>query len=151
MRHRVKTKKFNRHSESRKALIKSLACALFEHGKIETTLPKAKYLRPHVEKLITKAKEMTLHNRRLLIAALQDNKIVDKLFDEIGPNFKDRNGGYTRIQRTRVREGDVTQMASISLVETTKLEEPKEKPVKKAPKATVSKKSETKKVESSKK
>lgn len=151
MRHRVKTKKFNRHTESRKALVKSLACALFEHGKIETTLPKAKYLRPVVEKIITRAKNLTLHNKRLLIASLQNKKIVDKLFDEIGPSFKDRNGGYTRIQRTRVREGDVTQMASISLIEDKKIEEPKEKIPAKSTKKVVSKKSETKKVESSKK
>ena len=146
MRHRNTLKKFGRHAESRNALMRSLAAALIISGSIETTLPKAKYLRPYIEKLITRAKTSTLHNRRILISILRDQGLVSKLLEEVGPQFKDRNGGYTRIRRTRVREGDTAQMASISfVVDAPVIAEPKEevKPVKK-PRA---KKSESVKTE----
>lgn len=116
MRHLVKGKKLNRNTESRKALLKSLLVSLFKHESIETTLAKAKYARPFAEKLITKAKSGSLSDRRNLISDLQDKDIVSKLIDEIAPSYKSRNGGYTRIQRTYVRFGDVTQMANLSLV-----------------------------------
>lgn len=116
MRHRVKTKKLNRHSSSRDALARGLAVQLFKYGKIETTLTKAKYVRPYVEKIVTRARENTLANRRLLIAKLHDKEIVAKLLDVIGPMFVGQNGGYTRIRRTHIRFGDVTQMANFSFV-----------------------------------
>jgi len=116
MRHRVKTKKLNRHSSSREALSRGLAVQLFTYGKIETTLTKAKYVKPYIEKIVTRAREKTLANRRLLIAKLHDKEIVAKLLDVIGPMFVGQNGGYTRIQRTHVRFGDVTQMANFSFV-----------------------------------
>lgn len=137
MRHLVKGKKLNRNTESRKALLKSLLVSLFKYESIETTLAKAKYARPFAEKLITKAKDGSLSARRNLISDLQDKDIVSKLIDEIAPSFKNRNGGYTRIQRTHVRFGDVTQMANLSLVKEIKEEKATEeldevkKPVKK--------------------
>lgn len=116
MRHRVKTKKLNRHAESRSALLRGLAVELFKHGKINTTLVKAKYARPYVEQIVTRARENTLANRRLLIAKLHDKEIVQKLLEVIGPKFVGQNGGYTRIQRTNIRFGDVTQMAQFEFV-----------------------------------
>ena len=116
MRHRVKTKKFDRHAESRKALEKQLAVGLFKSDSIETTLEKAKFVKPFVEKLVTKAKKADLSTRRYLIEKLQDKEIVNKLLEVIGPAFAERNGGYTRIQRTIVRKGDAAQMAKLSFV-----------------------------------
>lgn len=117
MRHRVKGKKFRRNKDSRKALTLALLQSFFKSGKIETTIDKAKYIRPLVEKVITKARVNDLSTRRSLIEKLQDKEIVEKLLDKVGPKFADRNGGYTRIQRTKVRVGDVTQMAILSYVD----------------------------------
>lgn len=117
MRHRVKGKKLNRNSQSRKALLRELSKGLLKHGKIKTTLVKAKYVRPHVEKLITISKKNDLSARRRLIADLQDKELVVKVLEEIGPKYKDINGGYSRIRRTGFRMGDSTEMAEISLVE----------------------------------
>ena len=116
MRHRMKGKKLNRDLSSRKALVQVLATSLFEHEKIETTLVKAKYIRPYVEKMITMAKNNTLASRRILISKLNDKDLVEKLLADIAPRFKKRAGGYTRIIKTRVRKGDVTEMAEISLL-----------------------------------
>lgn len=129
MRHNVKGKKLDRTAEGRKALVQGMACALFDKGKIHTTLPKAKYLRSFAEKFITRAKDNTLANRRLLLSRLQNKEIVEKLLTEIGPKYKERNGGYTRIQKSYIRTGDVTQMAYISLVDDVKMviDETKEK------------------------
>src|SRR3990167_3959579 len=129
MRHRVKTKKFDRHAESRKALKEQLAIGLFTSDAIETTLEKAKYVRPFVERLVTRAKVDTLANRRYLIEKLQDKTVVNKLLKIVGPAFAERNGGYTRIQRTVVRKGDAAQMAKLSFVVDLKNEK-KEKEVK---------------------
>ncbi len=143
MRHLVKGKKLNRNTESRKALVKSIVVALFKNEKIETTLAKAKYIRPFAEKLITRAKENTLSARRILIADLQDKDIVNKLLNDIAPSFLERKGGYTRIQRTSVRYGDVTQMATISLVREPKvIENTKSKVVKKSVEKVLTKKKE---------
>ncbi len=119
MRHRVKTKSFHRPKEQREALFVNLACALIEHGRIETTLPKAKALRPFVEKLVTLAKKQTVASRRLLNARLRNNtKAATKLFKEIAPLMAERNGGYTRIYKLdKRRRGDDAQMAIIEFVE----------------------------------
>ncbi|ACO04841.1 MAG TPA: 50S ribosomal protein L17 [Persephonella sp.] len=119
MRHRVKTKSFHRPKEQREALFVNLAIALIEHGKIETTVQKAKALRPFVEKLVTLAKKETVAARRLLNARLRNNtKAATKLFKEIAPLLKERNGGYTRIYKLdKRRRGDDAQMAIIEFVE----------------------------------
>ena len=119
MRHRVKTKSFHRPKEQREALMINLAVSLIEHGKIETTLPKAKALQPFIEKLITLAKEETIHARRLILSRLRNNKkATDKLYKEIAPLFKERNGGYTRIYKLpKKRIGDSAELAIIEFVE----------------------------------
>ena len=116
MRHRVKGRRLKRTSEQKLALIRSLAQALIERGAIETTEARAKELRPFVEKLITKAKSGTLHDRRLAGRHVQKREINDKLFTEIGPKFARRAGGYTRILKTGHRKGDGAEMARIELV-----------------------------------
>ena len=100
-----------------KAMLANLSAELIRHGRIETTHAKAKLLRPHVEKLITKAKKGDLHNRRQVQSVLKDRDVVGYLFEEVAPVFADRDGGYTRILRTHVRKGDSTQMAIIELVD----------------------------------
>ncbi len=119
MRHRVKTKSFHRPKEQREALLVNLAVSLIEHGKIETTLPKAKVLRPFIEKLITLAKEETVHARRLVLSRLRNNKkATTKLFKELVPLYKERNGGYTRIYKLpKKRIGDSAELAIIELVD----------------------------------
>jgi len=119
MRHRVKTKSFHRPKEQREHLFVNLACALIENGRIETTLPKAKALRPFIEKLISIAKKQTVHSRRLLNAKLKDHrKTADKLFKEIAPLYAERNGDYTRIYKLdKRRRGDDAEMAIIELVD----------------------------------
>ncbi|OGC52150.1 50S ribosomal protein L17 [candidate division WWE3 bacterium RIFCSPLOWO2_01_FULL_39_13] len=117
MRHRVKGKKFSRNTGSRKALLQGLIVSLFDKESIETSLARAKYMRPEAEKMITMARRGDLASRRILISRLQNRDVVHKLIDDIGVRFKGRPGGYTRIQRTRVRKGDVTEMAQISLIE----------------------------------
>jgi len=116
MRHRVKGRRLKRTSEQKLALIRSLAQALIERGAIETTEARAKELRPFVEKLITKAKSGTLHDRRLAGRHVQKREINDKLFTEVGPKFASRTGGYTRILKVGHRKGDGAEMARIELV-----------------------------------
>jgi large subunit ribosomal protein L17 len=94
----------------------NLATSLFEHGRIKTTEPKARALRPYAEKLITHAKKGTLHNRREVMKKIRDKDVVHTLFAEIGPFFSDRNGGYTRIIKVEARKGDNAPMAVIELV-----------------------------------
>src|SRR5690242_21166373 len=106
MRHRKKGKQLRRTSEQKLALMRSLTKALIERGAIETTEAKAKELRPFVEKLVTKARTGTLHARRLAGRHIQQRAVADKLFQEIGPRFATRNGGYTRILKTGHRKGD---------------------------------------------
>ena len=103
-------------SSHQKALLANLATALFEHGRIKTTEPKARALRPYAEKLITHAKKGTLHNRREVMKKIRDKDVVHVLFAEIGPFFADRNGGYTRIIKVEARRGDNAPMAVIELV-----------------------------------
>jgi len=104
-------------SSHQKALLANLATSLFEHGRIKTTEPKARALRPYAEKLITHAKKGTLHNRREVLKKIRDKDVVHTLFAEIGPFFADRNGGYTRIIKVEARKGDNAPMAVIELVE----------------------------------
>lgn len=103
-------------SSHQKALLANLATSLFEHGRIKTTEPKARALRPYAEKLITHAKKGTLHNRREVMKKIRDKDIVHVLFAEIGPFFSDRAGGYTRIIKVENRKGDNAPMAVIELV-----------------------------------
>lgn len=103
-------------SSHQKAILANLATALFEHGRIKTTEPKARALRPYAEKLITHAKKGTLHNRREVLKKIRDKDVVHALFAEIGPFFADREGGYTRIIKVEARKGDNAPMAVIELV-----------------------------------
>src|SRR4051794_31361138 len=103
-------------SSHQKALLANLATSLFEHGRIKTTEPKARALRPYAEKLITHAKKGTLHNRREVLKKIRDKDVVHTLFAEIGPFFADRDGGYTRIIKVENRKGDNAPMAVIELV-----------------------------------
>jgi large subunit ribosomal protein L17 len=116
MRHRKAGRALRRTSEQKLALMRNLATSLIENGAIETTEAKAKELRPFVEKLITKAKSGTLHDRRLAGRHVQKREINDKLFTEVGPKFASRAGGYTRILKTGHRKGDGAEMARIELV-----------------------------------
>ncbi len=117
MRHQVKGRKFNRVKKVRTALVRSLASNLILREKITTTEPKAKEIRPYVEKLVTKAKKDTLANRRTVIEKIgQDKKVIVKLFAELGPRFNERHGGYTRITKLGRRISDGSPMAVIEFV-----------------------------------
>lgn len=115
-RHGYKGRKFGRERDQRQALLKGLAVSLVEHGRIETTLPKAKELVPYMEKLITKAKKGDLHNRRLVISQASVPS-AHKLFDEIAPKLSGRNSGHLRVERTTLRRGDMAQLATVSFVD----------------------------------
>jgi large subunit ribosomal protein L17 len=125
MRHRVSHRKLGRVTEHRISMLRNQATDLIRHERIETTVPKAKELRPFVERLITLAKRglaagdaggRTLHARRLVLMDIQDRDVVGKLFDEIAPRFETRPGGYTRILRVGYRRGDSAPVAQIELV-----------------------------------
>src|SRR3954467_7846838 len=122
MRHNLAFRKLGRVSEHRTALLRNQAMALIRHERIETTMPKAKELRPFVERLITIAKRgvaangNSLHARRLVLSELPDKDIVGKLFESIAPRFAERPGGYTRILRVGYRRGDSAEVAQIELV-----------------------------------
>jgi len=117
MRHRLSGRGFNRPSKHRQAMLENLAAALLKHEQIRTTLPKAKDLRPVVERLITIGKHGGLANRRRAIARLQDVKLADKLMSTLAQRYADRPGGYTRIIKAGFRYGDDAPMALIELVE----------------------------------
>ncbi len=117
MRHRKSGKHFNRTSAHRKALMRNLSISLFEHEAIKTTLPKAKELRRVAEPLITLAKSDSVANRRLAFNRLRSKAAVGKLFNELGPRFKDRPGGYSRVLKMGFRAGDSAPMALIELVD----------------------------------
>ncbi|WP_306120255.1 MULTISPECIES: 50S ribosomal protein L17 [unclassified Roseitalea] len=117
MRHRKQGRKLNRTSSHRKAMFANMAASLIEHEQIVTTLPKAKELRPIVEKLVTLGKRGDLHARRQVIAQIQDEAQTRKLFDTLATRYADRNGGYTRIMRAGFRHGDSAPMAVIEFVE----------------------------------
>ncbi len=116
-RHGYQGRKFSRERDQRRALIKGLATSLVEHGKIETTLPKAKELVRYIEKLVTKAKKGDLANRRAVIAGLSTQAAAFRLVDVIAPQLSGRTSGHVRVERTRLRIGDGAQMATIAFVD----------------------------------
>ncbi len=116
-RHGYIGRKFGRERDQRRALIKGLVTSLVLHGKIETTLPKAKELVRHIEKIITKAKKGGLHNRRQVIASLSTLEAANRLMDVIAPQLTSRVSGHVRVEKTELRVGDGTQMATISFVD----------------------------------
>lgn len=122
MRHRHGLRKLNRTSSHRQAMFRNMAVALLTHEAIKTTLPKAKELRRVVEPLITLGKNPTLANRRLAFARLRDRAVVTKLFEEIGPRYNARNGGYTRVLKMGFRQGDNAPMAFMELVDRPEVE-----------------------------
>ena len=117
MRHGISQRKLSRKSGHRKALFRNMAAALIKHEQISTTLPKAKELRPYVEKLITLAKRGGLSNRRLAMTRLQDETQLKKLFDVLAERYSDREGGYTRVIKAGYRESDSAQLAIIEFVD----------------------------------
>ena len=117
MRHRNSGRKFNRTASHRKAMFSNMAAALLRHEQITTTLPKAKDLRPVVDKLITLGKKGSLHHRRQAHAQLRDDEVVVKLFDTLADRYRDRQGGYTRVLKSGFRYGDAAPMAIIELVD----------------------------------
>ena len=117
MRHRKSGRQLNRNSSHRQAMFQNMANSLFLHEVIKTTLPKAKELRRVVEPLITKAKSDSVANRRHVFSKLRDDAIVAKLFNELGPFYKDRPGGYVRILKAGFRTGDKAPMALVQLVD----------------------------------
>ena len=116
-RHGYIGRKFGRKRDERRALMKGLATSLVMHGKIETTLPKAKELVRYIEKIITKSKKGGLDNRRRVIAALSTQEAANRLFDVIAPQLTGRNSGHVRVKRTALRVGDGAQMATIAFVD----------------------------------
>ena len=117
MRHRRAGKKLGRDSAHRKALYSNLAGALIEHGRIKTTVAKAKAVKPFAEQMITLGKRGNLHARRLALAELRSQDVVHQLFAEVAPRFADRPGGYTRIVKLAPRNGDAAEMVYLELVD----------------------------------
>ena len=117
MRHGNAHRKLNRTAEHRKAMFANMAAALIKHEQIITTLPKAKELRPIVEKLVTLGKRGDLHARRQAVSQMRDIEMAKKLFEVLGPRYKDRNGGYTRIIKAGFRYGDSAAVAVIEFVD----------------------------------
>ena len=117
MRHRTSGRKLNRTSKHRQMLFRNMAQALIKHEQIVTTLPKAKELRPVVERLITLGKRGDLHARRMAFARLRDDLMTKKLFEVLGPRYQERQGGYTRVLKAGFRYGDAAPMAVIELVD----------------------------------
>ena len=136
------TRKLGRPTDHRRAMLRGLVTYLFENGKVETTVTRAKEVRAMAEKMITIAKTNTLHSRRQVLAYVTKEDVVKKLFDEIAPKYQDVNGGYTRIIKTGTRRGDAAEMAIIELVEPKAAEE---KPVKKTASKAAKKTTSTKK------
>ncbi|MDA0656522.1 MAG: 50S ribosomal protein L17 [Proteobacteria bacterium] len=117
MRHRMSGRKLNRTSQHRRAMFSNMAVALIKHEQIKTTLPKAKELKPIVDKLITLGKKGRLHDRRRAFAMLRDDATTAKLFETLGPRYEERSGGYTRVLKAGFRYGDAAPMAVIELVD----------------------------------
>ncbi|MEQ8329612.1 MAG: 50S ribosomal protein L17 [Longimicrobiales bacterium] len=117
MRHRIKGRKLNRTASHRRAMLRNMATSLFRHGRIETTTAKAKELRPYAERLITLAKRGDLHARRQVARKIADRQVLGALFEDIGPRFSERPGGYTRILKLGARKGDAAEMSLIELVD----------------------------------
>ena len=126
MRHRKAGRHLNRDSAHRKAMFRNMTCSLLRHELIKTTLPKAKELRGVVEPLITMAKNDSVHKRRLAFSRLRDRDTVTKLFNELGPRYQDRPGGYIRVLKAGFRSGDAAPMAIVELVDRPIVEEVEE-------------------------
>lgn len=129
MRHRKAGRQLGRNSSHRRALFRSLVTSLIEHERIETTEAKAKEIRSIADRMISLGKQKTLHARRRAVAFLQSPLVAKKLFDEVAPRFESRNGGYTRLIKTRSRVGDGAPMVLVELVEMKEKEKKKEKKV----------------------
>jgi large subunit ribosomal protein L17 len=143
MRHRVAGRSFGRNTNQRKALLKGLITSLFEHLKIETTVAKAKETRKVAERIITLGRRGDLHSRRLALSRLPNKRIVSKLFGDIAPKLNDRQSGYLRIIKTRVRPGDNSSLAVLEFVDYEMLKEKKEEKSKEEKKPKKEKKKET--------
>lgn len=117
MRHRKRVAKLNRESSHRKATLSNMVTSLFEHEMINTTHARARELRRVADSIITFAKRGDLHARRMVLKSVADKRIVNKLFDELGPRYADRNGGYTRLIKTGPRRGDGAPMCFVELVD----------------------------------
>ena len=117
MRHGYGHRKLNRTAEHRKAMFANMACSLIEHEQIKTTLPKAKEMKPYIDKLITLAKRGDLHARRMAASQIRQDAAVKKLFDVLGARYQERQGGYSRVLRAGFRYGDMAPMAIIELVD----------------------------------
>ena len=117
MKHRIKVKKLNRTSSHRRSLFKNMAQAIIKHEQIITTLPKAKAMKPLIDKLITLGKKGTLHARRQAFSQLRDNNMVSKLFGELATRYAQRQGGYSRVLKAGFRYGDAAAMAVFELVD----------------------------------
>jgi len=117
MRHAHGYRKLNRTHEHRKAMLANMACSLIEHEQIKTTLPKAKELKPYVEKLITLAKRGDMHARRLVASRIGQEAAVAKLFETLGARYKERQGGYARVLKAGFRYGDMAPMGIVELVD----------------------------------
>ncbi|PWG62127.1 50S ribosomal protein L17 [Sediminicurvatus halobius] len=128
MRHRKSGRKLSRTSSHRQAMFRNMSASLFEHEAIRTTLPKAKELRRVAEPLITLAKEDSVANRRLAFSRLRDRGVVTKLFEELGPRYRERPGGYLRVLKAGFRPGDNAPMAFVELVDRPEAEEPEAEP-----------------------
>jgi len=135
MRHRVAGRKLSRHTQHRELMFRNMVVSLLEHERVKTTSPKAKELRSWADKIITLGKKGTLHARRQAFALLRDEGIVKKLFDEIAPRMKDRQGGYTRIYKVGWRAGDAAPLSLVELVSIAAPEEKKKSTVKRAKEA----------------
>jgi large subunit ribosomal protein L17 len=117
VRHHRVGKKLGRDSAHRKSLYANLACSLIEHGRIKTTMSKAKAVKPFAEQMITLGKRGDLHARRLALSELRDRDVVHRLFEDVAPRFADRPGGYSRIVKLGVRQGDSAEMAYLEFVD----------------------------------
>ena len=154
MRHRVAGRKLSRHTQHRELMFRNMLVSLLQHERIKTTLAKAKELRSWADKIISLGKKGSLHARRRAFALLRDRRMVKKLFDEIAPQLKDREGGYTRIYKMGWRQGDGAPLSLVELVTFSPVEEKKKSPVEKAKevlgKVTSKKKEKKEKVEEKK-
>jgi len=127
MRHRVEGRNFGRETDQLRLMMRNLVKSMIEHGRITTTLPKAKELRGYVDRVVTYGKANTVHSRRLAYSVLGDRDLVKKLFDEIAPAFATRPGGYTRVLKAGFRKGDSAPMAIIEFVEDAAVKPKKDK------------------------
>ncbi len=132
MRHRVAGRKLSRHTQHRELMFRNMLVSLLQYERIKTTLAKGKELRGWADRIISLGKQGTLHARRRAFALLRDKKIVKRLFDEIAPKFKDREGGYTRVYKLGWRQGDAAPLSLVELVSYSAPEEKKKSAIKKA-------------------